>query len=90
MGRLKQILNHIAVLSLKYNKAYLSNTIDNVCVLCFKYSLSCCMQGPSEKITILCNKHSDGDIDQILTKVDTEEFHGDLRKKDKAESKIHM
>lgn len=44
-------------------------------------------QGPAEKITILCNKHTDGDIDLVLNKVDTEEFHGDLRKKDKAESR---
>ncbi|XP_052794233.1 mediator of RNA polymerase II transcription subunit 16-like [Mya arenaria] len=42
-------------------------------------------KGPAEKITLLCNKFTDGDIDTVLSKIDVEEFHVETRKKEKAE-----
>ncbi|XP_060557582.1 mediator of RNA polymerase II transcription subunit 16-like [Ruditapes philippinarum] len=42
-------------------------------------------KGPAEKVGILCSKHNDGDIDMVLRSLDSEEFHVDVKKKDKAD-----
>ena len=44
-------------------------------------------QSPGEKVSQLCNKHTDGDIDNVITLLDKEEFHVDIRQKDKSEGK---
>ncbi|XP_052281871.1 mediator of RNA polymerase II transcription subunit 16-like [Dreissena polymorpha] len=42
-------------------------------------------KGPAEKIAALVNKQTDGDIEQVLTKMDTDEFHVDAKRRDQAE-----
>lgn len=46
-------------------------------------------KSPAEKVSLMCNKHTDGDIDNILASLDMEEFHVDVRKKDKAETSLY-
>ena len=46
------------------------------------------IKSPAEKVVLLCSKNLDGDIDNILAHIDTEEFHVDVKKKDKTDGKI--
>ena len=43
------------------------------------------LQSPGEKVSQLCSKHTDGDMDNIVVNLDIEEFHVDIRQKDKTE-----
>lgn len=40
-------------------------------------------KGPAEKVSALCSKHTDGDIDTVLRNLDVEEFQVEAHKKDK-------
>lgn len=46
-------------------------------------------KSPGEKVSQLCNKHTDGDIDNVITLLDKEEFHVDIRQKDKSEVSLY-
>ena len=45
-------------------------------------------QSPAEKVVLLCSKNTDGDIDNILANIDTEEFHVDVKRKDRTDGNM--